>query len=95
MKVNEYCPIVENGGIMISKKILHLRSLNKLQTIILSYIENCIGGYTGDSKHLAFVMQCSERKVNNAMEVLACLELLCHDGEALVINYKSEAWKRL
>jgi len=80
---------------MISKKILNLRSLNKLQTIILSYIDNCNGVYKGDSKYLSFVLKYSETKVNNAMDALACWEFLSYNGEAIVINYNCEAWERL
>lgn len=95
----ENCPLVKNGGILVSERVLNLTGLNQLQKMLLAYIENCDQPCSASTQHFASVLNCSKQKAVNALDALASFGFFKLDKESLkdgiYINDCAEAWERL
>jgi hypothetical protein len=95
----EKCPLVKNGGILVSERVLNLIGLNQLQKMMLAYIENCDQPCAASTEHFASVLNCSKQKAVNALDALASFGFFKLDEDSLkdgiYINDYAEAWKRL
>jgi tRNA G26 N,N-dimethylase Trm1 len=96
---NTDCPVLKNGGLIISWRVLRLKSLNKLQQQVLAYVENCGKQCKLPYSHIATILGCSERRIQNAMDALACWGFFVLDAhiqsKGLRLDDNAEAWHRL
>lgn len=93
------CPLVDNGGILVSRRVLSLTGLNQIQKMLLAYIENCEQPCTASAEQFASVLNCSKRSATNALDALAAFGFFKLDEESLkegiYLNDYAEAWDRL
>lgn len=97
----KYCPLEENGGIMVSPLVFKIRILTPIQRMVLAYIENCHGGCEADSDHMAEIFDFSKTQIENAIDILKFLKLVKIKDQSSVVesrnikvNYESEAWDK-
>jgi hypothetical protein len=96
---NIKCPVIQNGGLIISQRVLKLTTLNKLQQQVLAYVENCGKQCKIPYSHIAVIFCCSERRIENSMDALASWGFFILDhkiqSEGLRLDNNAEAWKQL
>jgi hypothetical protein len=93
------CPLVENGGILVSQRVFNMVGLTQLQQMLLAYIENCDQPCTASVEHFASVLRCTKQRVRNALDALAAYGFFKLDEESLkegiYLNNYAEAWDRV